>query len=327
MNEALETRELITLEGLGVLLRGTYHKAYLQGADSKTILNERGRLGVVFFNSLSIPRASTGDSAVYWADSFAACGFPTFRFDLPGLGDTYGTLPTELLDFINAGGYASIASAKIKELVRRFELSGVVIVGHCAGVVTAVYAGSSCKECKGLILMDPYFHLPKALRPKSRQLLSEWARRSRVGGFLSDIYDRIRDVSRTVRRDLVPRNANYPLLALWKRVTSAGLPILIFKAPGLKAPGIKPRVGEFDYLKHVLALSGRKGRVAVELVEDTDHSFANRAGRTAVRQRAESWLREYFLLPNRKECTARVGTSQALKEGNNLQSRERYSPS
>lgn len=294
MEEQLETRELVVLEGSGVFLRGTLHKASRQDAESKTGLTERDRVGIVFLNSLSIPRASTGDSAVYWADAFAACGYPSFRFDLPGLGDTPGILATNLLDFINGGGYAAITSAKMKELVERFDLSGVVIVGHCAGVVTAVHAATSCKECKGLILMDPYFHLTKALRPRVRQMLSDWARRSRIGGYLSDLYDRLRDVRRSVQKDPLPRNANFPMLAHWKRVASTGLPILMFKAPGLKSPGMKPRLGEFDYLEYTLALAGHKGRVEVEFIEGTDHSFADRVGRVAVRQRATIWLSEFF---------------------------------
>jgi pimeloyl-ACP methyl ester carboxylesterase len=326
MTETLGTRELVTLDGLGVCLRGTYHKAYRQAAGSKTVLSERGRVGLLFLNSLSIPRASTGDSAVYWADSFAAVGYPSFRFDLPGLGDTCGVLPKDLLEFINAGGYAAIAAAKVKELVERYGLSGVVIVGHCAGVVTAVCAASSCKECKGLILMDPYFHLTKALRPRVRQLLSDWARRSRWGGGISDLYDRLRVVGQTIRKNPLPRNANFPLLAHWKRVASSGLPILLLKAPGLKSPGIKPRVGEFDYLEHVLALAGRKGRVVVELIEDTDHSFANCVGRAAVQKRAASWLDHHFPRPEFTERVSITSPSNDMKEERNLEEFERCPP-
>jgi pimeloyl-ACP methyl ester carboxylesterase len=284
-------------------------------------------MGIVFLNSLSIPRASTGDSAVYWADAFAACGYPSFRFDLPGFGDTRGALATDLLDFVNGGGYAAITSAKMKELVQRFDLPGVVIVGHCAGVVTAIHAASSCKECKGLILMDPYFHLIKALRPKVRQVLSEWARRSRIGGAISDIYDRMRDIRRNVQKDPLPRNANFPLLTHWKRVASTGLPILLFKAPGLKSPGIKPRLGEFDYLEHVLALAGRKGRVEIELIEGTDHSFADRVGRIAVRQRATSWLSEFFPPPSLTQAAQEAPPLEGRAGGSNLQSSQRYAPS
>ncbi len=322
MIEALDTRELITLEGSGVLMRGTYHRPYEDAAGVQTILSEENRLGVVFLNSLSVPRASTGDSAVYWADAFAGCGYPSFRVDLPGLGDTYGVIPNELLAYINAGNYASVTAAKMKELVDRFHLSGVVIVGHCAGALTAVFAASSCEEARGLIMMDPYFHLPQAIRPKARQGLSDWARRTRLGGMLSNVYDRLREIQRTIRKNTPPKNANLALLARWKQVASSGLPILIIKAPGLKSPGIKPRTGEFDYLRHALMLAGNKRQVTIELIEGTDHSFADRAGRTAVRQRIKSWLVSYFPQAGSDESTVCTSCSGDLKRSMDFKTSE-----
>src|ERR1700690_2549332 len=129
VNRAIETRELITVDVGGICVRGTYHKSHEDGSG----LGTANRIGVVFLNHGFLPRAAPGDSAVYWADSFASCGYPSFRFDLPGLGDSDGDIPAQMLDFINTGGYAPILSATVKELVERFNLSGVVTMGHCAG--------------------------------------------------------------------------------------------------------------------------------------------------------------------------------------------------
>jgi alpha-beta hydrolase superfamily lysophospholipase len=294
MLEVIDTRELITLDSLGVRLRGTYHRPadYLSnpraGADGHQLP------GILFLNSLSLPRTATGDSALHLAESFAALGYPSFRFDLPGLGDSDGEAPANLLDFINAGGYGTAAAAMAKELVERMELAGVVIVGHCAGAVSALYAAAGTKECKGLVLMDPYFHLPQARRPKLKQVMSDWARRSSIGGGVSNVYDSAKDLLLHLRGNAPPSNANFPLLGRWKQVATTGLPILMLKAPGLKSPGTKPRVGVFDYLKHVTDLAGRKSQVKIELIEGTDHSFANLAGREAARQRIENWLATYF---------------------------------
>ncbi len=307
MFQAIEGRELVTLDGHGVLLRGTFHRPQAQGPDAEPDSAIRNRVGLVLLNSLSLPRAAAGDSAVYWADSFASCGYPTFRFDLPGLGDTAGSIPTELLNFINEGGYGSVGSAKVKELVERFGLSGVILFGHCAGAVSAIYAAAANREeCKGLILLDPYFHLPQAVRPKLRQRLSDWALQSRIGAVVSNIYDRIRDISLVLRGDALPGNANSSLLSCWKGLASTGLPILLLKAPGRKAPGTKPRVGEFDYLKHVLQIAGRKSQVVVELIETADHSFANRAGRASVRRHTERWLNDSFPLTKQGEVGVNV---------------------
>ena len=117
---------------VSVFVRGTFHQRSGNSL-SRSGVSTRKPVGLVFLNSLSLPRAATGDSAVYWAESFANYGYPSFRLDLPGLGDTAGNIPTDVLSFINEGGYAPIAAAKMKELVEHFNLSGVVLVGHCAG--------------------------------------------------------------------------------------------------------------------------------------------------------------------------------------------------
>jgi pimeloyl-ACP methyl ester carboxylesterase len=298
MLEAIEERELIILDGLGDRMQGTFHRPGDCRSNSSASRMFQDRPGVLFLNSLSLPRAASGDSAVHWANSIAAKGYPSFRVDLPGLGDSQGAATTDLLDFINAGGFAPAAAAAIQQLVERFGLSGTVLFGHCAGSVSAVYAAAASSNCKGLILLDPYFHLPQAKRPRVREGLSDWARRSSIGGFLSNLYDRAKKILLLLRGSQPPGNANAELLARWKQLASTGVPILLLKAPGIKAQGAKPRVGEFDYIDHVVKLAGRKSTVRVEFVECADHSFANREGREAVQMHIEHWLAALFPLAN-----------------------------
>lgn len=291
MREGIEKRELIVLHGLGLRLQGTYHRP----SGGLTVASAAGeRVGVLFVNSLSLPRAASGDSAVHWAEAIAEMGYPSIRIDLPGLGDSGGEASTDLLDRINAGEFAAVTTAVIHELVERFGLTGVVVFGHCAGSVSAVFAGSEARECKGLILLDPYFHVPQAKRPQVREELSAWARRSKVGRVLSNLYDRAKNLRKLLRGNSLPGNANKELLARWKQIASAGMPVLLLKAPGIKAQGAKPRLGEFDYVEHVVKMAGRQGSIAVEFVEGADHSFANRAGRDAVRRHMDVWLSAHF---------------------------------
>ncbi len=313
MLQAIKTRELIALDGLGSPIHGTLHRPP-DRFFGPSAAGKAGIPGILFLNSLSLPRAATGDSAVHWADSCAELGYPSFRFDLPGLGDSAGDIPTDLLDFINSGGYASIAVASVKELVERMGLSGVVIIGHCAGSVSALFAAAASKECKGLILMDPYFHLPQMIRPTVRRKLSEWARSSKIGGVVSDIYDRGSDLLLHVRGERPPGNANFRLLNCWKQVTTTGMPVLMLKAPGLKAAGTKPRRGQFDYLTHVMKLAGNKNQVTIKLIEGTDHSFANRTGRAAVRHQIGSWLERYFPLAGSEENAQNSISAQRARD-------------
>jgi alpha-beta hydrolase superfamily lysophospholipase len=314
MLEAIDARELIVLNSSPTRIQGTYHRPAHGPEDSAFASADQGRVGVLFINSLSLPRAASGDSAVHWADRIAERGVPAFRVDLPGLGDSAGEASTDLLDNINAGVFASVAAAIMKELADRYELSGLILFGHCAGSVSAIYTAGVSKECRGLILLDPYFHLPQAKRPRVREELSDWARRSRVGRMLSNIFDRLKKVRLAASGSGLPANANSDLLAQWKQVATAGLPILLLRSPGIKAQGDKPRVGEFDYIDHVLKLAGRRSRVLAEFVDGADHSFANRVGRQAVDEHIEHWVELHFGLQEASRSAQGVAASRA---GNN----------
>jgi pimeloyl-ACP methyl ester carboxylesterase len=290
INDQTGMRQLTTLDGDGVLLHGTYHRPRTVAEDGAPVSTKT--LGVMFMNALSSPRSLVGDSGGYWATCFADQGYPSFRFDLPGLGDSYGDIPNDLLRFTNEGGYASVAASKTKELVQRYGLSGVVMFGHCAGATTAIYAASNCADCKGLILMDPYFNLPKALTSTLRPGLVLWARRSKLGAMARAAYDRVREFPSALRKGALPANAHFSLISRYKQVLSRGVPLLVFKA--YQPAGSSAAAAGFDYLAYISSFAVRTNQFSIRTIEDTDHSFSNRAGRLAVRQHTETWLHEYF---------------------------------
>ena len=296
MNETIETRELFVLDGLDLNTRGTYHKTHDNRCGAQLNLIEPKRIGILFLNSASPTRAEYSDAAVYLADSFAEYGYPSFRLDLPGFGDSEGDTPTELLGFISHGGYASIASVKIRELLARFNLSGVVLVGQCAGAVSAIYTADAISGCRGLVLLDPYFHLPHSMSPKIRGQLHLLILQSRLGGVLRRTHGLLKEIRLFLRGNVPPENANLPLLRRWKEVACRGLPILILKVPSGKAHDMKPRIGEFDYVKYILGLAGRRNEVIIKLLDGADHSFTSLQSRVIVRQRTEEWLNTYFPL-------------------------------
>jgi pimeloyl-ACP methyl ester carboxylesterase len=314
MKEAIEARELFVLDGFDILIRGTYHKTYDDNSGPQPNPTVGDRIGMVFLNSTSPTRAANGDAAVYLAESFAECGYPSFRLDLPGFGDSEGDPPGDLVGFINRGGYASIASAKVRELVARFNLSGVVIVGHCAGAVSALYTAAISRECRGLVLIGPYFHLTQAIRPaKIRRQLRLWALQSRLGGLFSNVFEFLNEIPLFPSGRGLPKNANYPLLRCWKRLSSTGLPILILKGPDRKTSSMKPRAGEFDYLKYLLRVAGRGSQVVVKVTDGASNAFANRQGRAAVGQHTEQWLNACFPLIEHEECVESTLGSERRK--------------
>lgn len=295
MQEAIESRELFVLDGLDAVVRGTHHKTPFDISGEHS--NPRAdRMGVLFVSSLFPTRAGNGDSSVYWADAIAASGYPSFRIDCPGFGDSDGDPPPELFDYLNKGGYAPVLSAKISELMARFHLSGVVIVGLCAGAVSAIWTAAATADCKGLILMNPYFFVPQAVRTSFREKLTVWSLQTRLGGMLGWCYALLKEIRLLLNRKSLPRNANHPLLRKFKELASAGLPTLILTNKDRNTPGLKSKTGEFDYLAHVLKLAGRRGEVVVRSVEGADHSLSNRAGRMGAKQNAEQWLQVCFPL-------------------------------
>lgn len=294
MKDVIQGRGLFTLEVLGSTIQGTCHFPAEETSNAQGQLANHKGTGILLVSGLLAPRAGIGDSLVCWADSLAKDGYPCFRFDLPGTCDSTGAAPAELMTFICTGSYEAATVEIIKQIRLRYDLESMILIGHCTGAVTALFAASSCDGCRGLVLLEPFFHLFPPVATKSRAALSDWAARNRLGGILSNIFDRLKELRLRLRRSELPGNANLPLIKRWKSMASAGLPILVLKVPGAKAAGAKPRLGEFDYLTYVAGIGGSRRRVDVKVLEGTTHSFADQTGRTAVLRNTESWLGEYF---------------------------------
>jgi pimeloyl-ACP methyl ester carboxylesterase len=326
MNEAIETRELFVLDGSDVLIRGTYHKAYVDNSGAQPNWTAGDRLGVVFVNSTSPTRAANGDAAVYLAESLAKCGYPCFRLDLPGFGDSEGDHPADLLGVICRGGYASIASAKVEELVARYNLSGVVIAGHCAGSVSALFTAATSRGCRGLVLIGPFFHLTQPIGlSKIRKSLKLWALQSRLGECFSNVYEFLSEIPLVPRGRGLPRNANLPLLRCWKKLAPTGMPILFLKGPDRKNSITKSKgAGEFDYLSYLLRVAGRRNEVVVKVTDGASNAFANRQGRAAVRQHTERWLSTHFPLINHHESVESTSGSERDETRRHYKLRESY---
>jgi len=134
MKQAIEDRELVSLNGMWV----TYHKA------ANTRPKRRGargaQVGVLFLNGLYATRAGNGDAVMGWACWLAEHGYPSFRVDLPGFGDSEDDPPADWLGYINSGGYGAIVSTLIEGLVRIYKLPGVIVGNSTFGPGKAALA-------------------------------------------------------------------------------------------------------------------------------------------------------------------------------------------
>jgi pimeloyl-ACP methyl ester carboxylesterase len=253
--EGVSGRKALQLWVDGHRLFGTYHQPAVA-------LKERA-VGILFLSFGQQPRSWVGDLGSYAADRLCDLGYPIFRFDMPGLGDSPGELPIHLEVLwrsIQEGAHKSIAQALIRELRTRFSLRGLIVAGFCGGAVTAVYAADQKnKDVLGLILLEPEIALtPITTAPRPEQEIDSaatfWSRwqqllervRSpqawmRLLSGKSDLsYWRgisrylIRRIEERRRGQKLPPETNRPLFEIWQRLHRQKLPRLVLSA-GLPA--------------------------------------------------------------------------------------------
>ncbi len=299
MKASIEARAILTVSAAGGLrVRGTYHPTQDP--------NEKNHTGVLFVSAGVAPRAAPGDSAVRWADSLAKLGYPCFRFDLPGLGDSDGDLSAKEIDFdslVNDGFFGPVISSVADQLADRFHLRGVVVIGHCAGAVTALYAAAANPRITGLMLLDPYFNVQQTTPTQNALVRSQMrivgkllpdgagksAVRNAVVSCMRKAYYRLTRLRPIVRSKKLPSAANLPLVECWKKLASSGLPMLV-----LRSPFSTPKLGEFDYIRDLYPLSKSRSKVSVKLIEGATHAFAERRSKSQVLKYAGPWLRDCF---------------------------------
>ena len=289
-------REALIIEVDGLRLHGTRHIGPVAG--------ERG---ILFFNSGAQPRSGRGDLNVHLADELANQGWPCFRFDLPGLGDSEGELPGQYLElyrYIQQGGHASVAKALAKALCESNGLSELALFGVCGGAITAVFAAAWSQNLatSGLILLDLPFCLSrgmaaagtqgpsKSFRRRAVELAREskarahdWVIESRWEPYVSAFYRRLMQWrGRGISRGL-PADANLKLLEALDSVLARGTPVLLITAQPAKgsAPG-------FDYASYVQ--QPRAGDLEEVQIQGTTHSFVENEGPSAVLRAITKWL-------------------------------------
>lgn len=167
-------RKALQLDIAGCRLFGTLHDC----ARGPSLADRSGhqRIGVLLLSFGQQPRSWVGDLGSSIADRLEAQGYPTFRFDMPGLGDSPGYIPVHLEELwreIQLGAHDHHLMALCEELVRRFSLAGLVVGGFCGGAITALYSVNARSPLiLGLILLEPELALTRTTTSIAESLTS-----------------------------------------------------------------------------------------------------------------------------------------------------------
>jgi alpha-beta hydrolase superfamily lysophospholipase len=305
-------RTIVELEIGGNRLVGTLHSATRE-VDGRAA--ERRRPGLLFLNSGFLPRSPVGDLTTHLADHFADLGISTFRFDMPGLGDSEGELPGDVETFFGSvlAGLHEQAAVKVShELVQKYNLSGIYVGGLCGGAITSAYAAAAkdSEHIRGIAMLDPSFALqqkgpvkpagkddksaPKpSLKLRAKHFIQELRvsiLKTRAGQGVRKFYRYFKPVGLAVRRMLrkgrgepLPSDANTQLLAAMKTVCQRKVPVLV-----LVAGSEEQHAEKYDYFKYI-GIPQRGGQF-YRYLPDTTHSFVEGTGEAVVTQQLEQWL-------------------------------------
>jgi alpha-beta hydrolase superfamily lysophospholipase len=307
-------RELFQLDVKGHRVWGTYHPA---------AVTKPGRVGFLFLNPGHVPRAGHGGLSARAADRLAAQGFPCFRVDLPGLGDSEGPLPdttAELYQFVCGGGFVEVAQAIHAELLKRHGLKGLVVGGLCGAATTSLFLADRAPEgIDGVFLFEPEFYLSEqeaagagGESPRGDAEAGTWRSRLPLRRVTSKVFSywgwmrmltRENEYARLFRYVPFPRQllldllmdwgtlpavANVPLVRAWQRMVERGVPVLVITAEG------KLRDVFFDRI-HRAAFSDLKVATLERLrLRGTNHIFTTGGAIDACIGHLSRWAAEHF---------------------------------
>lgn len=167
-------RKALQIDVAGHRLFGTLHDQESPLKPQDQVLVKR--TGVLLLSFGQQPRSWVGDLGSSIADRLNGCGYPTFRFDMPGLGDSPGNIPIhleELWQDILQGTHERPLLALCEVLANKYALKGFIVGGFCGGAVTALYAVTSRPALiLGLVLLEPEMALVQTKEPATTNSIS-----------------------------------------------------------------------------------------------------------------------------------------------------------
>lgn len=300
-------RHLLQIEVNGALLVGTYHRPRQSGLSGSLLAMSRVP-AVVLLNFGQVCRSGPANLSTEMADRLCEHGYPVYRFDMPGLGDTDGELPEyheTYWRYVEAGGQTPWVCALMDILKRQFAVSGFVLGGLCGGAITSIFASEQRRsDVAGLLLMEPAVRGTPAIRTETMPGSAPatppqgiWKRlwayrglvehRARLWIRSTACLDPLRRTCRMAEQRLwtlhgrpLPAVMNAPLIRCWQRVQATGLPMLVMAAPG----------SDREFIKQALFPPSRRRQMSIVDMDGTNHLFTAGDGKERAIEEAEQWM-------------------------------------
>lgn len=274
------TRHVIFHNFNGMRLVGTYHEPTSSTGDIK---RPRATSGVLLLNAGPAPRAGNSDMSVAICERLALEGHQSFRFDLPGLGDSSGASPSDIPAYwseVLKGRNDEAARSIVEHLAQSYGLTSLAIGGLCAGAVTAIrVAASQQSVLSGLILLEPNFRLELGV-VMPRQMPGV-----RLDRPLTKVSRKLRDICSRLGLTPYPPETDVSLFRALHTSLERGVDTIAVLADGLQSTRHMTIVG-----RHL----SRRGKPRLTLVniERTNHILTSGDAKSVTCEAIARWLND-----------------------------------
>jgi exosortase A-associated hydrolase 1 len=250
--------------------------------------NRTARVGVVIVVGGPQTRVGSHRQFVLLSRALSGEGYPVFRFDYRGMGDSTGSARDfESIDI-------DIATA-IDVLVRESGVSGIVLWGLCDGATAALMMAAGDRRVAGIVALNPWARSVK--REASTRLRHYYLRRLLSTDFWKSLLSRgykmggnLRDFAGTVRAAACSpagSDARHWLDRMERGWLEFERPVLLI----LSGRDLTAR--EFEGWLESVNRRGRSAhgdRIQVLRLANADHTFSRREWRDAVAAETARWL-------------------------------------
>lgn len=140
----------------------------------------RPEFGFVFVHSGSRGRRGNAFQYTLYARHLCDLGYPCFRFDPTGVGDSTGTIDTvKVHDFygsIQTGRFVQDTVDAVKVFRRRVDPRRLILFGICGGAITSLLAAPTIRGIDGLVLLSIPVFIDSSLQNRTARVPKVFAR-------------------------------------------------------------------------------------------------------------------------------------------------------